>query len=193
MRTTLPRSGFTLVELMVVVTIVAVLATVATIGYLKVSKRQRINEAVAMVGAIHAGESVYKSDFDEYCGFSPNPPDHDNDVDWDPADPSLIAGKSTLWNHDFDWSDCNISPQSHTRFRYALTARQAGTACSNPSPTASVDGKTVGVCASIDTSSHWYYVIAQANQDDDGVFSVLASTSTMTDAPVWSVQGIELE
>ena len=185
--------GFTLVELMVVVTIIAVLAAVATYAYGRVTKRSRINEAVSMMAAIHAGEDLYFTDHDQFCGLAPMPVTGDSD--WDPADPALIRGKSTAWSpHTYDWSDCQINPASHTRFRWILVAREGGTACVSPGTVTTEDygALPIPACDSVDTAGDWYYMVAQADQDSDGNMSCFGSSNGMTNNH-WTIEGIELE
>jgi prepilin-type N-terminal cleavage/methylation domain-containing protein len=60
-------SGFTLVELMIVVVIVGVLATVAGTAYKKYTNQGRTVEVMAMMGEFRAKEEAYKAEFNVYC------------------------------------------------------------------------------------------------------------------------------
>ena len=195
-----PSSGFTLVELMVVVTIIAILAAVATYAYGRITKRSRINEAVAFMAGVHAGEDLYYSDHQDFCGLAPNAA-ITGDGDWDPGDPGDIEGMATRWDSPtYDWSDCQINPPSHTRFRWILVADVAGSACVPPGNVATEDYGPLAIpaCESIEgaytatPTADWYYIVAQADQDGDGFMSCFGSSNAMTNNH-WTIGGIELE
>jgi prepilin-type N-terminal cleavage/methylation domain-containing protein len=66
-------AGFTLVELMVVVIIVGILAAVAVPLYLGQTRRARLSEAMAGLGAIRSAENVYQTEKGAYLKVdSPN-------------------------------------------------------------------------------------------------------------------------
>ena len=190
--------GFTLVELMVVVTIIAILAAVATYAYGRITKRSRLNEAFAFMAAVHAGEDIYRSDHGVYCGLKSNAA-ISGDGDWDPGDPDAIRGGKARWSSPtYDWSDCQINPPAHTRFRWILVADVAGSACIDPGNVNTERGpEAIPACNAIDEfadppNSDWYYIIAQADQDGDGFMSCFGSSSEM-DNNHWSIKQIELE
>ncbi|HEY1586147.1 MAG TPA: prepilin-type N-terminal cleavage/methylation domain-containing protein [Polyangia bacterium] len=62
--------GFTLIELMIVVTIIAVLATIAGTAYRRYMDSGRTAEAMAMLGEIRAKEEAYRAEFNVYAGWS---------------------------------------------------------------------------------------------------------------------------
>ncbi len=193
-------AGFTLVELMVTVTIVAILGAVAVAAYGRVTKRSRINEAIQFMAAVHAGEELYYTDNEEYCGLAPATDPNLNCnttscTDWDPVNAQSIKGRATNWTPDAMWAACQVNTPGHTRFRYTLVAAAGGTNCVDP--TVGLDTQFHGnpllePCSSLDDSGHWYYIIAQADQDSDGYFSAFGASSGMTDFH-WSQEGVELE
>ena len=78
------RSGFTLVELMIVVVIIGILASMATIGYRKWISRARSSEAIAMLAEMNSKEQSYKLEFAAYL-----PLRTDNKPDLVPGHPAL--------------------------------------------------------------------------------------------------------
>ena len=62
----LPRRGFTIIEILVVIAIVAVLSAVATIGYGKVAAQMRDKQREAHVATILSLLENYYKNFNEY-------------------------------------------------------------------------------------------------------------------------------
>jgi len=60
------RSGFTLVELMIVVAIIAVLAVVAIIGFSRWKRNAIRSEAAAVLGSISLRQEAYRAEFSSY-------------------------------------------------------------------------------------------------------------------------------
>lgn len=188
------RGGFTLVELMVVVTIIAVLAALGTFAYGKITRRARLNEAVSFLSAVHAGQALYYSGGNGYCNMAAdvNSP---ADGDWDPPFAS-VQGTAVRWDSpDPTWAQCLIRLPTHTWFSYIMVAEPAGnTHCAAPADIPRAGGGTVAIpaCDSVETDQDWYYVVGRADQDSDGFFSLMGSSSEMIDRN-WTVSGIELE
>ncbi len=65
--------GFSLIELMIVVTVMAVLAAVAMPIYGKYVKKTRTSEAICNLGTIAMFEETYFSEGDTYVTTAPNP------------------------------------------------------------------------------------------------------------------------
>jgi prepilin-type N-terminal cleavage/methylation domain-containing protein len=58
------RSGFTLLELLIVVVIIAILASIALPGYIRAAEKARASEALQLLGAIRSAQNRYKAQSD---------------------------------------------------------------------------------------------------------------------------------
>ena len=66
------KSGFTLLELLIVVIIVSILATVALPQFGRMTRRARTSEATNMIGAILTAEALYYSENRTFINFADN-------------------------------------------------------------------------------------------------------------------------
>src|ERR1700733_2246550 len=62
--------GFTLIELMIVVSIVGILSVLAVVGYRKLVMSSHTSEATHMVGAIRIAEEAYHAETQTYVATS---------------------------------------------------------------------------------------------------------------------------
>jgi prepilin-type N-terminal cleavage/methylation domain-containing protein len=77
------RRGFTLLELMIVVTIIGVLATVAVASYKRFTRRARVQEAISFLGDIKIKQETYFQTYHRYV--------------------STGTGDSDFWPKDMEW------------------------------------------------------------------------------------------
>jgi prepilin-type N-terminal cleavage/methylation domain-containing protein len=90
------KSGFTLVELMVVVAIIAILAAVAIPAFVSYMRKSKASEAFTLLQGIREKEESY---FGEFKRFS-------NDIGWEPyAEGSASAANICGSNHNWDITD----------------------------------------------------------------------------------------
>jgi prepilin-type N-terminal cleavage/methylation domain-containing protein len=124
------QSGFTLVELMIVVAVLAILAAVAIASYRRYILRARIVEAYTMLGLIGERQAAYRGFFDQYCDVSSA--SHDGTAPtltsrW----PSTSPGASSAdWYTGLpaEWNQLGVRPTGRVYFQYDTVAGNAGVA-----------------------------------------------------------------
>ncbi len=177
--------GFSLIELMITVTIVGILAAIAIPMYSKYIKGARTSEAISNLGAVAMYEETYFSEFDRYTSAAANPTSVPV-----PSDP---GGKKAFDNSLQGWVSLGRVIPNNTQlyFQYEIVAGQydsGGTAFTTPpelvSPsTGKVPGNSYctnsGMSLSADSleipatpNSNWFYATAVADQDGDAKCSL---------------------
>ncbi|MFC1654958.1 prepilin-type N-terminal cleavage/methylation domain-containing protein [Myxococcota bacterium] len=90
------KSGFTLVELMVVVAIIAILAAVAIPAFIKYMRKSKASEAFTLLQGIREKQESY---FGEFKRFS-------DTIGWEPYDPGTASNAGVCGsNHNWDITD----------------------------------------------------------------------------------------
>ena len=159
-------AGFTLVELMITVTIIGVLALLATVGYSRWVQTAKTAEATAMLGAVKAAQEVFRAERLRYADVSvgslnttyPTSTPNDQKVRWDPASCAatpICAAFLTL----------NVQAESFVYYRYSTIAGPAG-------PAVTFDTFTTPV-----NNDPWFVARARGDLDGDGVLSSFYVTS----------------
>ncbi len=106
------RSGFTLVEIMIVVGIVALLAAIAIPSFLNAGSKARKNTCIANLNQIHAAKEQYAMDSNLQNGASVTETQIDSCLgSIDPKCPG--SGTYTYGNIGAEPS-CSLSSQGHT-------------------------------------------------------------------------------
>jgi prepilin-type N-terminal cleavage/methylation domain-containing protein len=166
------RRGFTLVELMVAVAIIAVLASLATVAYGRQVKRARLNDMRAVMQHIAAQQEVFFGFNGQYAAPAASA--------WCPAviGPSAQPFNEAACGTAGLWSQLATRFPGSTYFQYQVLAGtpNAGDDCTPP---AGLTFDDPSICGRIDNASHWYVIIARADQDGDGTFAEFVTDSTM--------------
>ncbi len=107
----LRRSGFTLIEVMIVVAIVGILASVALPNYTRFHLRSKAGEAKVNLGAIRTAEGAYFAEFGLYVSASPHP------ATWAPG---VAATQKLPWDDAaaVGFSTIGWLPEGDVYFRY---------------------------------------------------------------------------
>ena len=179
----LKLSGFTLIELMIVVGIIAILAAIAIPSYLSYVRRSYLSEATSSIAAIKSAEESYFTLNGCYTEAEPNPNAIPSGVqaDWDQAPMPLGWGNNAL----------AVRPDKRVRFQYQVYASNS-LGCGTPANDAGavdIALRTTGACIAtnpvvgvngfVNTTffpEHWYIVVARGDLDGDpAVTSMIVS------------------
>lgn len=163
--------GFTLVELMIVVSIIGVLAALGIFGFRKYTRAAAAAEVKAVVQGIRVAEEAIKAETFQYRGCSTSL------TNWYPATPDdrkhhWDNGQTGNPVHDC-WMELNVTTDGPVRFGYAVVAGIA------PQPDAV---PVIPYCQNW-TAAHatingpWFVVQAAGDQNADGIMSLWASSS----------------
>jgi len=145
------KSGFTLVELAVVVTIVGVLSVIAVVGYRRMVLSSKLTEAENFVSAIRIAQEAYKTERGIYAniGSTPCPSNGlgNQKVQWNP---NCNGGTMT-------WATLPVHADGALQFGYTTVAGPPG------APPA-----TFVNTSAMDATRPWYIITAVADLNNDG-------------------------
>jgi len=117
-----PKSGFTLVELMVVVAIVAILSAISMTVYTKYHDNALENEASANLFALSHEAGRIISDWGIHNGkdFGGSGSINPGCLPANPASTSFGAGDTAAWNSLAQWNDLDIQLEGTQHWQYQL-------------------------------------------------------------------------
>lgn len=141
------RSGFTLVELMMVVAIIAILASIAIAGYSKWVDQARQSRAETFLALIKAKQETYRNRFGTYALTPPNPSNI-------PA-----AGDRGSWVPQEDWRALGADPGTN-KVEWQYETRGGASAPGDCADPAGVSG----VCAGFPPGAPWFWASARNTQ-----------------------------
>lgn len=114
-------TGFTLIELMVVVSIIGVLAAIAVPAFSSYIYKSRTAEATGFLAEIKQRQETYRAEFGQYCAVSGS--------DWGNYTPDALDGSNPVaWPTGAGaWQQLGAIPPGPVRFQYATIAGPPGT------------------------------------------------------------------
>lgn len=160
------QRGFTLTELMVVITLVAVLAMIGVASFRKQVSASKSTEAMTVIQAIRAAQEAYRAENQEYMDVS-------SAGNWYPVDsfgPHAIGWAASYASHEDGpaFQSLNVVVTQPVQYRYLVHAGGAGDALPTPN---------VSLPAWPAATGPWYVIQARADVDSDGVYSNAIATS----------------
>jgi prepilin-type N-terminal cleavage/methylation domain-containing protein len=188
--------GFSLIELMIVITIIGILATIAVPQYSNYVRKSRTSEAMANVNSIAQYEEQYYSENNRYASAGPNPAT----VPY-PGDPGGVLPFNTS---DAQWTELGAIFTNNTqlRFQYRAFAGQFNSTGGSVTTTGFYawnanlglgSAATSGgqVCASLGTptpnaqyfgisqvnNANWFVITAIGNQVEDTTCSLFVKVN----------------
>ena len=186
------RSGFTLVELMIVVVIIGILAAIGAFGYRKWISRARSGEAIAVLAEMNSKEQSYKLEFATYLPLRADnkpdlpSPDEDegafypvaaNSASFDSTRTVTSIANTTLWPQG--WQAVGLRPRDTGLYcTYLTNAGSAGNDTKNL--------KFGSVLIGTNTAAPWFYSLGVCNlspttgyPDEVSVFALTSLSPTL--------------
>ena len=139
-------SGFTLLELMIIVVIIGILATVAIPTFTGYIYRSRVTEATTFLSEIKQRQESYRDEFGRYADVS------SSITDFHPT--STPGADPVMWENDAEWTQLGAQPDGPIRFRYCTVA--------------GLPGDTPPTGSNMDDDDHWFMARARGDLDEDG-------------------------
>jgi prepilin-type N-terminal cleavage/methylation domain-containing protein len=159
------RSGFTLMELMIVVAIIGILAAVAIPVYMGYVKRSKAAEAFTLLQGIREKEEAYFAEFKRYT----------DDLGWEPYTPGSGApcSQTTNWNlaANSKWLQLGFFPGGPTYYAYSVDSGYVNGILQSSDPPSTPGTPSWG------TLRPWFVAKAQGDADCDGVNAVFYISS----------------
>lgn len=156
------RSGFTLVELAIVVTIVGVLSVIAVVGYRKLTLQAKISEAQNMISSIRIAQENYRTERGVFANVGPNycpsKGDTQQKFGWNPA---CVGGGTSP---TASWRDLPVHTDGPVQFGYNAIAGP-------PTGLPAVSPQLMNF-AGANIALPWFVAQAQADLNGDGAAGV---------------------
>lgn len=171
--------GFTLVELLTVISMIGILATLGVVTYRRYATSAASTEATTIIQSIRASEEAYHAETMRYlgcsgCGAAGCAPGAGSLTAYYPQLTGVPDTKKWAWSQpahpDFAcWRLLNVTTDAGVRFGYSVVAGNAGAV---PPATSLVSPPAWGP-----TPEPWYVIQAAADRDGNSKFAVLVGAS----------------
>jgi type IV pilus assembly protein PilA len=166
-------SGFTLVELMVVVAVVAILATLAVFGVRKYILASKTSEATEMVGAIKTAQEQYKAETFAYKDVSKVNSLSDYSTFYPATTP--LKRQKMAWGGGTDdiangWRELGVAASAPVMYIYGCAAGPGSMVPATP-------GITIGNYPTAAPGTPWYLIKAVGDLDGNGSVGTYVGTS----------------
>jgi prepilin-type N-terminal cleavage/methylation domain-containing protein len=158
------QSGFTLIELMIVVVIIGVLSVLAVTGYRRYTFAARNAEADSFLLAVKGAQQSYYQAFGQYCGTRSA-----DSATWPDEIPFEMKANWEAPPAANGWSDLGIKSPGRVWFQYIILAGRGNA--------------PVPLNAIIEGNTDWFIGRAHGNFDGEGTVSTFEITSERND--VW--------
>ena len=161
--------GFSLVELMITVSIITVLAAVAMTAFKYQAQKAKLAQLDTFMAAIGAGQALAKAATGDYVG--------DSAV----FCPSYVGAGPTMWDTACDpviWSQVVANPPLQTYFQFGIIAGDGITAGDTCTPFLGVPE----TCDSVTAGEAWWVAVGRGDLDADGVLSTFITSYAMRGA-----------
>ncbi len=163
--------GFSLIEMLIVVTIIGILASLAGVGYRRYVGRARVSEAVTLLSEMVSKEQIYFLEFGSYLPLradgivqpSPNEdaaafyPSNPGDAAFDSVRAPTLISNSALW--PAAWRSVGLRPRENQLYcTYLVNSGRPGDV---PPAGAPFAGSLLGTVTA--TGPAWFYAMAACN------------------------------
>jgi prepilin-type N-terminal cleavage/methylation domain-containing protein len=199
-RTVRHERGFTLVELLVAITIVSILAVLATYGFKKVTANGKTAEAINMLGSIMVAQEAVRNETGNYLDVSLGNLAVNNRVSncYPPGSPngqakiSFSGWTGAAGSVNGNWNALAVTASAPVNYCYTSVAGAAGTSPADLAGAGfSVNGTAVAWPAASNplvTRGPWAIAAATLDYDGDGTFQSIV-LSTFQNSPMYDNEG----